>query len=100
VPSFVLQPLIENAIRHGMSDPARVLRVTVRAEADGEGLRLTVADDGTGLGAGDARDGLGLGTTRARLAGLYGGRASLTLGGGDDGRGTRVVIDLPADAPA
>jgi sensor histidine kinase YesM len=94
VPSFVLQPIIENAIRHGFIDGARPLRLELSAtERDGT-LTLVVTDDGAGVG--DApRDGVGLGNTRARLAGLYGDAASLTIGPGAEGRGTRVTIVIP-----
>jgi two-component system LytT family sensor kinase len=98
VPSFLLQPLVENAIRHGYTDPTRVFSLQVRAEAAGSGLQLTVLDDGAGVDSDDPREGVGLGNTRARLAGLYGGRATLQIGPRTDGRGTRVVISLP-DAP-
>ncbi len=101
VPSFVLQPLVENAVRHGFTDPERALRVAVGArEADGA-LVLTVADDGDGLTMGDRErpaEGIGLGHTRARLAGLYGDAAQLEIAPGDGGRGARVTITIPARA--
>jgi len=88
VPSFLLQPLVENAVRHGVTDPEQVLHLAVRAEPTAAGVRLTVEDDGAGLGAGAGEPpaGVGLGHTRRRLAGLYGSRASLVLGPGDGGR--------------
>lgn len=98
VPSFLLQPLAENAIRHGFTDPTRPFSLTVRAEASETGLRLTVLDDGAGINSGKPQEGVGLGNTRARLAGLYGARASLEITPGPEGRGTRVVITLP-DVP-
>jgi LytS/YehU family sensor histidine kinase len=98
VPSFVLQPLVENAIRHGFRDGRQVLHVNVRARAYGARLVLTIADDGAGLGAaGETREGLGLGNTRARLRGLYGEAASLALAPGTDGRGTVVTVVIPPD---
>jgi two-component system LytT family sensor kinase len=98
VPSFLLQPLVENAIRHGFTDPERPLEVAVTARALGESLVVTVADDGDGIGSGpEPRDGIGLGNTRARLAGLYGDRATLELSRGADGRGTRVTVTVPRD---
>jgi LytS/YehU family sensor histidine kinase len=58
-----------------------------------------VADDGAGLASREApEDGIGLGHTRARLAGLYGGKATLALTPGDEGRGARVTITLPDGA--
>ncbi|MEO5798354.1 MAG: histidine kinase [Gemmatimonadales bacterium] len=97
VPSFLLQPLVENAIRHGYTDPTRPFALVVRAESIGEGLRVSVTDDGAGIGSGAVPpDGVGLGHTRARLAGLYGAQASLEIGPGEAGRGTRVIIAIPA----
>lgn len=98
VPSFVLQPLVENAIRHGFPDPAHVLHLAIAAH-ESAGLVLTVRDDGTGPAV-SAGDGVGLGHTRARLAGLYGGGASLAIEPGVDGRGTLVTISLPAASGA
>jgi two-component system LytT family sensor kinase len=98
VPSFLLQPLVENTIRHGFDDPVRPLHVLVSAAGSGQQLVLTVSDDGAGLASRDApEDGIGLGHTRARLAGLYGGKATLALTSGDHGRGARVTITLPED---
>ena len=99
VPPLVLQPLVENAVKHAVSprpEGGRV-RVQARAEADdspGGALVLTVADDGPGLAPGGPRPGgIGLKTTRERLAGLYGDAASLTL---DDARGgLTVTVRLP-----
>ncbi len=99
VPSFVLQPLVENAIRHGFTDASRPLTVTVSVTRDDDGLVLRVEDDGEGLSRSDFEkpaEGIGLGHTRARLAGLYGDRASLTLAPAENGRGARVTITIPA----
>ena len=96
VPSFLLQPLVENSIRHGLTDPVRPLHLDIHAREDSAGLTITITDDGAGLeGQGDPRDGLGLGTTRARLAGLYSGRASLVLAPGESQRGVRVTVVIP-----
>jgi hypothetical protein len=101
VPSFLLQPLVENSIRHGMVDPLRPLQLEITAREEAGAIILTITDDGTGLqGAGDPRDGVGLGTTRARLAGLYGGGASLSLAPGPEGRGARVTIVVPGSEGA
>jgi sensor histidine kinase YesM len=82
VPSLVLQPLVENAIRHGVS--RRPGRGVVRVEAQtvaGEWLELRVLDTGPGVDSTPARDGTGVGlsNTRARLEQLYGSRQELTL---------------------
>ena len=75
VPSLVLQPLVENALRHGIDRRAGGGRIAVEAERAGDRLRLRVVNDGP-LGAGDdesgARQHVGLANTRDRLAQLYG----------------------------
>lgn len=97
VPSFLLQPLVENAVRHGPGDSRSPLRIFVSASAPDGQLHFTVRDDGVGLGAQDeASNGIGLANTRARLQGLYGDAASLTLSSGERGVGTVVTVVLPA----
>jgi LytS/YehU family sensor histidine kinase len=96
VPRLVLQPLVENAIGHGLSRLERGGCVTVRATTDGRRLTVRVLDDGRGLDPGAApREGVGLGNTRARLAQLYGPDASLVLAGREEG-GCEARIELPA----
>jgi signal transduction histidine kinase len=96
VPSFVLQPIVENAIRHGFVDARRPLRLVLSGSHNGGALTLVVTDDGAGIGPDDAaREGVGLGNTRARLAALYGDAGSLTIAPGEGGRGTRVTIVIP-----
>jgi len=80
VPSLILLPLVENAIRHGLSAQSAPGRVTVKAFAEGGGLRLSVADTGPGADL-PVQEGIGLGSTRQRLEVLYGGRACLELRG-------------------
>lgn len=75
VPNLVLQPLVENALRHGIANRAAAGTVTIRARADGDWLRLSVLDDGPGLAAkspSGSGGGIGLANTRARLEQLYG----------------------------
>jgi signal transduction histidine kinase len=80
VPDLILQPLVENAIRHGVSPNAGTGRIDVRSRRDGDWLTLEIRDNGAGLVEGHARrDGIGLTTTRARLERLYGDRQELTL---------------------
>jgi len=92
VPTLLLQPLVENAVEHGVRRTEGPARVRVSARREGDQLRLEVADNGPGAAGG--RDGVGLGNTRSRLLGLYGDahRFELrTLSGG----GTAVTVDLP-----
>jgi signal transduction histidine kinase len=84
VPRLILQPLVENAIRHGVTRRITAGTVWVRARAGGGRLHLTVEDDGVGLG--DAvREGIGLSITRARLAQLYGREQGFVLERGAGG---------------
>jgi len=97
VPAMVLQPLVENAIRHGIAPRAAAGMLEVGSARDGDVVRLWVRDDGVGAtNASDTTrgDGIGLKNTRARLAGLYGDRASLTLSSANDG-GTVATVRLP-----
>jgi len=72
VPSLVLQPIVENAIQHGMADRTDRGHVHVRAARDGRALRLEVFDDGPGPSATPSSNGIGLANTRERLQRLYG----------------------------
>jgi two-component sensor histidine kinase len=94
VPELILQPIVENALRHGIGKRTESgeLAVSVRRERDE--LVLTVRDDGAGLPADAVREGVGLSNTRNRLATLYGDRASLELSPGVRG-GATAVIRIP-----
>ncbi|AHG89632.1 histidine kinase internal region [Gemmatirosa kalamazoonensis] len=95
VPDLILQPLVENAVKHAVSARTAPVRVTVSARREGTRLELRVDDDGPGLGDGAPRDGIGLSTTRERLARLYGDAGRLTLGPGSGGVGASAVVELP-----
>lgn len=94
VPDLLLQPLVENAIHHGIGPRPGPGAVVVRAAIDGGQLRIDVSDDGVGLAEGTV-DGVGLGVTRSRLAGLYGKEHVFSVGRGAE-RGTLVHMELPA----
>jgi signal transduction histidine kinase len=97
VPRFVLQPLVENALQHGIGSRHGRGRVTIQARRDGERLQLSVCDDGPGAtlqGNGFPREGIGLTNTRERLRERYGSDHSLQLTNGDDG-GLLVAVDIP-----
>ncbi len=99
VPTLLLQPLVENALRHGIGRRARGGRLELSARREGALLRLSVADDGAGLPADFdlTRDaGTGLANTRSRLAQLAGDlELRRRLAGG-----TEVVVTLPLPATA
>ncbi len=96
VPTFVLQPLVENAIRHGVEPRCAPGTISLSADRDGSSLRLVVADDGVGLVAdkGTSRRGIGLANTEARLRALHGTAAKLEFYSPPAG-GVQVVITLP-----
>lgn len=97
VPALIVQPLIENAIRHGML-PREPLSLDVRAYRDGPGIAIEVEDDGRGIQAGQppARaGGQGIGNVRERLRIFFGEAASLTIEPRAP-RGTRARIAIPA----
>jgi two-component system LytT family sensor kinase len=102
VPTLILQPLVENAIRHGISRRAQAGRVAIRARRTDEDLILEVEDDGPGL-ASDTTPapgtGLGLKNTRARLKQLYPGEYAFELTESPSG-GTLATIRLPYRVPA
>lgn len=94
VPSLLLQPLVENAIRHGIDADAGGGTVAIRARRDGGSLRLTVTDSGPGLPAQGWREGFGLHNVRARLEQLHPGVCQLTVGSAPGG-GTAATVVMP-----
>jgi hypothetical protein len=97
VPPLLLQPLVENAIKHGLEPSVSGGQIEVTARRDGHGLCLSVRDTGVGLGAAAAHGSrFGMQQVRERLAALYGNAASLELTTPDDGRGGALaVVRLP-----
>jgi hypothetical protein len=99
VPAFVLQPLVENAIRHAAAPRTEGARLRVLAAATNGTLRLAVDDDGPGPGGSTARgEGLGLALVRERLAALYDGAATLAAGPSERG-GFLAEVALPLAGP-
>lgn len=95
VPALILQPLLENAVRHGIAPFRRPGEVRVRAVATHGALRLSVWDSGPGIpGPEPGRRGIGLANVRERLARQYGTAASLRLAN-DPGGGFEAVISIP-----
>jgi signal transduction histidine kinase len=95
IPAFLLQPLVENAIRHGLQPSLEPVTIAVRARRNDGRLALEVCDDARSGARLSAGDGLGLGRTRARLEHLYGAAYRLRSGR-EEPRGFRVAIEIPA----
>ena len=93
VPSFILQPLVENALRHGLVEQTGDAVLEISARRDGDTLELIVRDNGRGVAAGTA-PGIGLENTRERLATMYGAAGTVELRTHPQG-GTMAVIRLP-----
>ncbi len=93
VPNLILQPLVENAVRHGLAPREGGGTLTLRAEQVGEDLRLQVVDTGKGLPS-QPGFGIGLSNVARRLAQLYGDRGRLTLEPAPGG-GTCATVILP-----
>jgi two-component system, LytTR family, sensor kinase len=98
VPSMFIQPLVENAIRHGISRRASLGTIVIRASAAGERLEIRVTDDGVGLPLGwtlEDSEGLGLSITRQRIAGIHPNGASQFAVRNRAEGGTTVEVSLP-----
>ena len=97
VPHFILQPLVENALEHGIALEPGPGRVAISAGRDGDRLRIAVVDDGPGLEppvANGNGNGVGLANTRARLAELYGDRQTVLLEAASP-KGARATVLIP-----
>jgi two-component sensor histidine kinase len=102
VPGLILQPLVENALKHAVAPLQRPVHVAIRARVDGRTLRLQVVDDGPGLGhqattregGSSGSGGVGTANTRQRLAVLYGSNARLLLRNRSGG-GVVAEVRLP-----
>lgn len=93
VPTFFIQPLIENAFEHGVDQQPGPARVEIAARRENGSLQIIVADNGPGISA-VASPGVGISNTHARLAQLYGAESSLrleTIPGG----GARAIVRIP-----
>jgi two-component system LytT family sensor kinase len=102
VPSILLQPLIENSIKHGLEPRLNGGTVTLRSRLEGDRVLIEVADDGVGMGNRPAtalkRTGAGIGmkNVQERLEVLYGNQARFAVVS-NPGRGTLVSIEIPAN---
>jgi two-component system LytT family sensor kinase len=103
VPSILLQPLIENSIKHGLEPRIHGGTVTLRSKLTGDRVLIEVADDGVGMGDRPRRGvgssngaGIGMKNVQERLEVLYGAQATFNIVS-NPGRGTLVSIEIPAD---
>lgn len=93
VPHLLLQPLVENAVRHGIAPRIAGGLIWIEASCAGGTLRIEVGDNGAGVGtAAETGNGIGLANTRARLARLYPGRHEFHVESGGEGFRTRIEI--------
>jgi signal transduction histidine kinase len=102
VPNLILQPIVENALRHGVAPRSSPGRIEISAKRNNGSLRIQVQDNGPGLPISTAtglpgtfREGLGLANTRARLEQLYGEEHRFELANGPAG-GLVVTLEIPA----
>src|SRR5262249_18063446 len=95
VPNLLLQPLVENVVKHAVAPSHRAVHARVRARHEGARLLIEVLEDGPGLPVdGAGREGVGLSNTRGRLEKLYGEGHRLALENRAPA-GTRALVDLP-----
>jgi len=95
VPRLILQPLVENSIRHGIAMRSAAGKIAIRAERRGERLAVVVWDDGPGLpGDHPVREGVGISNTRARLEQIYGPDHRFELQNAPDG-GMEARLEIP-----
>ena len=98
VPSLLLQPLVENAIKYAITPAMGAAHLYLGARAEGGRLVLSVEDDGPGMSPEPpARAGVGLRNTRDRLATMYGGAAEMRILKGSRGGGVLVELDMPLE---
>jgi sensor histidine kinase YesM len=103
VPNLILQPIVENAIRHGIVARAAAGRIEIRSSLRGDKLRLQVKDNGPGLSStqdsgSKLRGGFGIANTRARLEQLYGASHRLEMSDAIEG-GLEVTLEIPFEKP-
>jgi LytS/YehU family sensor histidine kinase len=97
-PPMLLQPLVENAIRHGLEPKVAGGRLVVSARRQGDRLQISVTDDGLGF-AETPGEGIGVANIRARLGAIYGPKARLELNAGV-GAGVTATMSLPVEVSA
>ncbi|HUE63884.1 MAG TPA: histidine kinase [Rhizomicrobium sp.] len=99
VPGMILQPLVENAIKHGVARTNRPVTLSIRAQAEGDLVHLTVEDDAESCAPSDPGQGVGLRNVRDRLVARFDGAANVQYGRRDAG-GFRVELTIPTQTHA
>jgi two-component system LytT family sensor kinase len=94
VPYLLLQPVVENAIRHGISTKADGGILEISSEKENGFLHITIQDNGRGVNQAEMKEGLGLSNTKSRLEKLYGDRFQFELSN-RPGSGTIVALTIP-----
>ena len=95
IPNLILQPIVENAVRHGVARQTRPGHISIRARRQGARLIMKVEDNGPGLKPDSNGSGIGLSNTRARLEQFYGRDFSFQIANSAE-RGASVTLDIPA----
>jgi signal transduction histidine kinase len=95
VPNLILQPIVENAVKHGVARQTYPGHIVIRARREGERLIMRVEDNGAGLKAKSNGSGIGISNTRARLEQFYGRDFSFQVANSAE-RGVSVTLDIPA----
>lgn len=96
-PSLILQPLTENAVRHGVENSRGRTTIVLRARREADRLRLIVEDDARAARTASPGTGIGLGNVAARLAAHYGDEADFRAAPRDEGEGFRVELSIPLE---
>jgi sensor histidine kinase YesM len=94
VPSMLLQPLLENAVRHGFAQKAETGILTIECKAEDESLCMYISDNGAGFDTQQQHTGIGMENVRQRLASHYGSNRDFSIES-RPGQGTRITIKLP-----
>jgi two-component system LytT family sensor kinase len=97
VPSMILQPLVENSIKHGLSPKIDGGSITLRSFLRGDRLTIQVEDDGVGMSAQSSADstGIGLKNVSERINVLYGEEAKVQIRTPQSGAGTLISLEIP-----
>ena len=95
VPNLILQPIVENAVRHGVAKQSVPGHIKISAHRERNRLIMQVEDNGPGLNSKSNGSGIGLSNTRARLEQFYGDDFSFHIANGAE-RGVRVTLKIPA----